>query len=369
MREALAERLLATVMGWTPEDVAAERPGLQVMAEYKYDEYQQFSPGMRFVESLALWLGQFNSPTERQAAYDFIKTRLIFCSTAEMSHLVSTAYPDHIRPFILRKAALDAGLKTHLVAATAQSSAFRARRRQCLFLGLSDGARTDLFRRYNNELSHEQVLQTYEVSDDRVESLLKKLSGDPNLKDVPPDRRRFRTVVLLDDFSASGKSYLRADEKGGYEGKIASFYMSITDSNSAMSRLVGSESPEIVLVLYTATEQARKHLEHMAQQLWGGTNIDWTIKVVHQLGDEIALKRDVTGPLSAVIDHYYDHRVHDEHLQKGGTADSKYGFANCGLPLVLAHNTPNNSIALLWSYESMDVRGLFPRVQRHKTTQ
>jgi len=54
MRDALAERLLANVMKWTPEDVALERPVLQALAALKYDEYQQFSPGMRFVESLAL---------------------------------------------------------------------------------------------------------------------------------------------------------------------------------------------------------------------------------------------------------------------------------------------------------------------------
>ena len=53
-------------------------------------------------------------------------------------------------------------------------------------------------------------------------------------------------------------------------------------------------------------------------------------------------------------------------MEKGGTDDSKYGFAACGLPLVLHHNTPNNSIALLWSYEDAEYRGLFPRIQRHK---
>ena len=56
VRDLLAEQLLAKVMGWTQEDVARERPDLQAMASYNYDEYQQFSPGMRFVESLALWL-------------------------------------------------------------------------------------------------------------------------------------------------------------------------------------------------------------------------------------------------------------------------------------------------------------------------
>jgi hypothetical protein len=56
MRASLAERLLATVMEWSPEDIARERPLLDVLARLKYDEYQQFSPGMRFIESLAYWL-------------------------------------------------------------------------------------------------------------------------------------------------------------------------------------------------------------------------------------------------------------------------------------------------------------------------
>ena len=43
MKELLAERLLASVMNWQPEDLARERPILQAMAAYKYDEYQQFS--------------------------------------------------------------------------------------------------------------------------------------------------------------------------------------------------------------------------------------------------------------------------------------------------------------------------------------
>ncbi len=68
----------------------------------------------------------------------------------------------------------------------------------------------------------------------------------------------------------------------------------------------------------------------------------------------------------SVIDRYYDHSVFNEHFEKGGTSDAKYGYAAGGLPVVLHHNTPNNSIALLWSYDDREVVGLFPRVQRHK---
>jgi hypothetical protein len=139
VRDLLAERLLATVMEWTQEDVARERPDLQAMAAYKYDEYQQFSPGMRFVESLALWLSQFQHANERAVAYEFVKKRLIFCSTAELNHLVRIAYPDHIRPRLLRKVAVEAGYNERHVAKVANSIEFKIRQRQCLFLGLSDG--------------------------------------------------------------------------------------------------------------------------------------------------------------------------------------------------------------------------------------
>ena len=98
MKDLLAERLLAKILGWTPEEVAAERPLVQALAAYKYDEYEQFSTGSRFIENLALWLNQFQTGPERRTAYQFVKTRLVFCSAAELRHLVDMAYPDHIRP-------------------------------------------------------------------------------------------------------------------------------------------------------------------------------------------------------------------------------------------------------------------------------
>lgn len=51
-------------------------------------------------------------------------------------------------------------------------------------------------------------------------------------------------------------------------------------------------------------------------------------------------------------DSYYRTRPLDEHETKGGTDTVKRGFAACGLPLVLAHNCPNNSVYLLWADHS-----------------
>ncbi|HZM03177.1 MAG TPA: hypothetical protein VFC44_09145 [Candidatus Saccharimonadales bacterium] len=91
MKEALAEKLLAKVLGWEPPEMAKERPRLQAMASFKYDAYEQFSPGLRFVESLALWLNQFEA-AHRKTAYDYLMSALVFCSAEEMDHLVETAY-------------------------------------------------------------------------------------------------------------------------------------------------------------------------------------------------------------------------------------------------------------------------------------
>jgi hypothetical protein len=369
MRDALAERLLAEVMGWAPEDVARERPDLQALGAYKYDDYQQFFPGMRFVESLALWLSQFETTEERRIAYDFIKTKLVFCSSAEMDHLVSIAYPDHVRPVLLRRAALDAGIEERLVSRIAAHTVFKVRQRQCLFLGLSDGARIDVFRRSNSaDLTHEQILQTYEVSAERVDELLKKLLVDMARLlggDLPEGPRKFRTIVLLDDFSGSGVSYVQRDDRGSFDGKIGRFHRSLTAPDGPASHLVDIGRTEILLVLYMATTQARQRLEELSREMWDPLGVHHGVVVVHQLGDSICLRPDDGSPMGKLIDTYYDPEVADEHTRKGGTEDVKYGFGYCGLPLVLSHNTPNNSLSLLWAHTNK-VRALFPRVSRHK---
>lgn len=367
MRDKLAERLLAKVMNWTPEDVGRERPILQAMASYKYDEYHQFSPGMRFVESFALWLEQFRTLEEKQTAYTFIKSRLIFISSAEMSHFVSMAYHDCVRPRLLRQVASEQKLNEYHVGKVAGTNAFKIRQRQCLFLGLSDGARTDVFRRCNSgEISHEQVLQNYEISSSRTAKLLDELQNDlTRLRGSPPPKEEitFRTIVLLDDFSASGRSYL-LDAKGDgvFSGKIAGFHRNITEGDARP--LADLKQAQIIVLLYCGTEKAHQHLKSHLERLWRPLGVSYRIIIVHKLTNAISLARGQDPLFDGLLDGYYDPEIEDEHTRKGG-GDVKYGFANCGLPLVLAHNTPNNSLYLLWA-ERQKLRALFPRVSRHR---
>jgi len=95
-----------------------------------------------------------------------------------MIHLVSMAYPDLIRPRMLRRVAQEGNFNRWHYPKIANSTSFKLRERQTLFLGLSDGSRIDTFRRLNPGLSNEQVWQTYELSKSRVETLLGKLRGD-----------------------------------------------------------------------------------------------------------------------------------------------------------------------------------------------
>lgn len=364
MRDSLAEQLLAEVLSWSAEDVARERPVLQAMATFKYDEYEQYSPGMRFVESLARWLSQFES-VDRSIAYSFIKQRLVFCSTQEMNHLVETTYPDHIRPILLEKVASENSLNRYHVGQVVASVAFRLRQRRCLFLGLSDGARIDAFRRGNRELNHEQIWQTHELSPDRVTELLAKLAE--HTKQIDPavtEPSQFRTIVLLDDFSASGSSYLLKKDDGSYGGKVAKFVHGL--STAPLIRLCHPEGIELVILIYMATEKAIQHLRSTLKGFAANGVKEVRIETVQLVPQTIALLRGDSGDFGRLIEKYYDHGVFDSHFEKGKTKDAKYGYADCGLSVVLHHNTPNNSVALLWSYEDRDVRGLFPRVQRHK---
>jgi hypothetical protein len=365
MKDALAERLLAVVMKWKEEDVARERPDLQAMAAYKYDEYRQFSPGMRFVESLALWLNQFETQAERAVAYDFVKKRLVFCSSAEMYHLVAMAYKDFVRPYLLQKTAAEAGLSRWSVGPAARLQAFAVRERRCLFLGLSDGARMDAFRRLNPNLSTEQVRHSHELSDERVEELLSKLGDALKVlgKEPRPELATFRTLVLLDDFSGSGYSYVRKKE-GEFKGKLAALCSNVRNPEHILSKLVATDGLEVVVVLYMATEKAATTIRGLLKEMLLPIKIEFEIFIVFPLADSVALSPSTAGEFGKLIETYYDDANETPSTKLGGT-DLRYGFGSCGLPLILNHNTPNNSIALLWA-NGTRMKALFQRVSRFK---
>jgi hypothetical protein len=95
-----------------------------------------------------------------------------------------------------------------------------------------------------------------------------------------------------------------------------------------------------------------------------GSPVTWSVLIVHELNPSVRVQPGIGDPLEPILEKYYDTSLEDISTHVGGT-DLKYGFSGCGLPIVLSHNAPNNSVYLLWA-ESGKLRALFPRVSRHR---
>ena len=372
MHRDLAERLLSQILGWGAEEKAAERGLLEDFAAYKYDEYQQFAPGRRFLESLALWLRQFKSLDERRAAYQFVKKRLVFISDAEMNHLVELAYPTFVRPHLMEQTAAATGLESYRAKAITMSNEYRRRLRQTLVLGLSDGARTDRFRRANPlVISNEQIWHAYDISQAKAEDLKQELEKDLDKLDTDDNKEAktealFSTVVLLDDFTASGTSYIRQKDDGSWGGKIPKILQAL-EGDESLSALIQPNGAKVILILYVAAQQAIEHIEKQISR-FDFSRGDIEFQVVHRLSESTKLAHPGDSPILDLASNpaYFDASVDDDNAKVGGTS-FQLGYAGCQLPVVLNHNTPNNSICLLWSEDTSKVRGLFPRISRHRT--
>lgn len=366
LNQELAERLLVKVMGWNENRVVEELPRLERMAQFKYDEYQNFGPGQKFIETLCLWLEQFKSSQERESAYQFVRDRLVFISADDMRHLVEASFPDIIRPLLIGRTAEALGISPYRLAEVIRHPAYYRAQRATLFLGLSDGSRMDIFRRAAG-LNNEQVWQAYEISKTKSAGMLRDLR-----KAVKDGTAQFDRVILIDDFPASGISYIRR-EKAEWKGKVVNALKQFQPKQDA-GDLVHYAQIEMHIVLYVATRSAVDYIRQQLGDYCSEQSIPTpTVNAVYELSPDLALRDPDDAAFLALVDddRYYRRRTLDEHEAKGakGKTDTmKRGFSGCGLPVVLAHNCPNNSIYLLWAdpLESESARGLFPRIVRHR---
>lgn len=358
MNDSLAQELLAKITtDWPIERLTKERKDLQLLSDYKYDEYQQFEPGMRFIERLALWLEQFE-PESRNIAYKFIKDRLVFISTAELHHLIRITYPDFIRRYLIEQIALELDVDEYMHERIVNDERFRVLESQCLFLGLSDGARVDVFRRFS-ALKHEQVYPTYSISEEKANEQEKILCGMP--KQMPKlGTAKYRFVFLIDDFSASGKSYLRRED-GELAGKIHKFYQELKKKNTIAK--ICDENVKICIVLYLATKKATRYIRRTASE----ENIPITVISIYELDDSTCMTEDDLEDFARLAREKFDKdSVVTDSYRKGKCDKPHMGFDECGMAVVLSHNCPNNSLPILWSEsKSKDARALFPRFLRH----
>ena len=360
MNPDLAESLLRAVMGSAADARFPDQLGiLRSLATYKYDDYQQYAPGRQFIESLALWLAQFSDPDERHNALRFIRNRLIYISDVEMRHLVSLMAGDRIPAVLQRGVALQVGLPTYRVAAVRRKAEFRRATRASLFLGMSDGARIDQFRRSGAGLSNEQFAMTYEISESRAMKMVDKLQAD-----LSEEGAEFNHIFLVDDFAGSGRTILRREEGGRIDGRLVRFVQ------DTLPNLRQKPFPQIFIALYLATVQAVEQLRSLISSYpsppWPDNKAPQVITSM-TLGDHTRLRHDRLAQdyetdqrFDELLHKFYDASVEDEHKGK-----VLHGYSDCGLALVLSHNTPNNSVYLLWEKEK--TQPLFPRFERHQS--
>lgn len=366
MKDQNAQQLLAKVMGWTDEETVLQFvPNLQLLSQHKFDSYQQFGPGKRFIESLALWLEQFDAG-DRDVALKFIREHLIFLSDREISHLVEMAYPDVIADARALMVAEEQTIPAHRIAQLTRHPRYRELGLKTLYLGLSDGARTNELRRGSSgEIGNEQIWQAYELGEAKSQDMKKSLKEGLEKANLPSTNDKFNIVWLLDDFSGSGNTYIRYDSaKKVFKGKIKKIYEQLHQGE-----LVDTSHYDAYLLLYVATRQAVDHIEYWSERFtseYGYKPLQ--LRVLYILEKSSAITTNWTTDLQNLIEkpRYYDHQVWDTHMQVGGGTNARLGFAQCALPLVLSHNTPNNSVYLLWGFEATSFAGLFPRVSRHR---
>lgn len=365
MKDDLAQRLLASVMNWEEQRLQAERHELQTLSDYKYDGFENFEPGVKFIESLARWLYQFgHSAQDREIAYRFIRDKLIFVSGAEMLHLVRMLYPDVVRPIIRRESAKLIGIPEYQVAKIEASPEYQRLRRRSLFLGMSDGARIDAFRRSSEDLDNEQIYGVYEIGSEKLGSMQGKLRTALGADD--PDGATFRLIFLIDDFAGTGRTILRQNEDGTFDGRLKRMSELLQHPDNRAS--LAPEGVEVVVCLYMATEKAVSHLN---DQISSFTDAAWSncrVEVVQRLNAELCIAPGDDPTLDAFLDQYYSTDLEDRESYRVGTHGIKYGFGKTGLPLVLSHNTPNNSLYLLWKEGNPKhpLVPLFGRFERHR---
>ena len=364
MKQEFVLGKIDALMDWTSEEAASEFAWLRLMSRMKYDDYQDFLAGIRFLESLADWLQQFPQH-ERQYAYNIVRTRLVFFSAKEMHHLVELFYPETVEPRLMTRAAELANVPRYELWEHEDAEALYYRiLRKSIFVELSDGARADILRRLNEQrISNEQVVTTPQITKQKWNDMLNKLR-----KDLHSEDEKFACVFLIDDFTASGTTLLRK-EGVTWKGKLQRFW-------DEMHKFIPTHlEPDWRLVVhhYIKTSQAcsvirdrnQRKTTEAGPEAWF-ERVDFSHGVL--LPSDFRIRPEDDPDLKRLITNYYDPSIETEHIKRGG-ADARWGFGDCGLPLVLEHNTPNNSLSLLWAEtdnpNGHSMRPLFRRRQRH----
>ncbi len=142
--------------------------------------------------------------------------------------------------------------------------------------------------------------------------------------------------------------------------------------NAGQLKVFNPASLDVHVCLYVATRQAIEYLNEQLPEFEQNGAV-WEpgrckVHYIQELGTTTALQEGADPELDALLAKYYSKDLEDRESYRVGAAGIRYGYGKCGLPLVIHHNTPNNSLFVLWKAGN-DKRAftpLFPRFERHR---
>ena len=329
------------------------------------------------MSSLVQWLNDIKEE-DRYEAYKFIKEKLVFISSMQMNYLVDLLYDSKIRPILLDMSTAETGMPSYKCSSKVVRTRFEIEKRSALVIGLSDGAHTAILRRsagFNNE----QVLTNYYPDGKKLKDMLDELRKDQKLKGI--ENPFFRRIFLIDDFTASGKSFIRFDESDReYHGKLKRIidelcikgYVEKEQKIEHLSYLLNPEQKiQIDILFCIATEKARTNIKSSLDDYLKSVNwqnkVEFNIHIVQILEDKLSIDIKTDKDLVKLLkkdEHFVEECVISKSYKVGKNDNPWLGFDECALPVVLAHNTPNNSLPIIWQ-DAERFHGLFPRISRH----
>lgn len=368
MKETLAKRLVAELMDWKLERATSEFAWLDLMVNYKFDSYQQYGPGHRFYVHLLRWLSQYEM-ADRERIWKLLREQLVYVSQDEMHHLVSLTGPV-IEREMRAAVAKQLDLPVYRVDDDPEASR-RLAEMQCrtLYVGVSDGARIDVFRRYNEgTVNNEQVVAMIEISELKQAGLKEKLRERLDaIESTAP--ATFEWVCLIDDFTASGTTSIREEGNGKWGGKVQRFIKEV-DRTRERTPLI-TDDAHIQVHHYLASKFASIKVSDLLERFQTqSSGMVFIPSFSYVLPGDVVIASTTHPDLAALLEKGYDPGIETTHTGP----DIALGYKQCGLPLVLDHNTPNNSVATLWARsdpkaerydKDKHMSPLFPRRQRH----
>ncbi|WFU92054.1 hypothetical protein QA644_34775 (plasmid) [Rhizobium sp. CC1099] len=349
MISTLGLSLIAELMQWDNDEATAEYGWLQLMSSIKYDGYADFRAGVRFFESLATWLRQFTQE-DRKTAYAFIRKRLVYISAAEMQRVIEIFVPETVTPFLRKAAAIEASIKPYEVWGRKEGvEAFNRVLRRSLFIGLSDGSRIDVLRRANaGRLSQEQIVPMMNIGREKWADLGKELRNEQG------EDARFDDVYLIDDFTASGTTFIRQVD-GKWKGKLKKFNDMICDARKHDGFPI-AENYRLHIHHYVSTDQAQIALRDRvadASANWAEKSFaDVDISEGCLLPSRLKLSQPDDAAMLKLCEDYYDDQLYirlKKHCDEAGQSHMKFGYRRRSRNRSTARVTLTNGDQGAWS--------------------